>query len=67
MHLRIGRRLMSLKVLATQRYDLILNILNENGAVRVLDLVEQLGVSDMTVRRDLDYLALQGQLVKVHG
>ena len=58
---------MSLKVLATQRYDRILDILNENGAVRVLDLVEQLGVSDMTIRRDLDYLALQGQLVKVHG
>lgn len=56
-----------MKTLATQRYDYILNVLNEKGVVRVLDLVEQLGVSDMTIRRDLDYLSMQGVLVKVHG
>lgn len=41
--------------------------LNDNGAARVIDLVEQLGVSDMTIRRDLDLLARDGALLKVHG
>jgi hypothetical protein len=52
---------------ATQRYEHIMQILNETGAVRVLDLVDRLGVSDMTIRRDLHFLSVQGQLVKVHG
>lgn len=37
------------------------------GAVRVAALVEQLGVSDMTIRRDLDVLARAGSVEKVHG
>ena len=39
----------------------------QRGGVRVSDLVELLGVSDMTVRRDLDVLAARGLLDKVHG
>ena len=38
-----------------------------HGAVRVADLMRELRVSDMTVRRDLEALEAQGQLVKVHG
>ncbi|MFE5541210.1 DeoR/GlpR family DNA-binding transcription regulator [Streptomyces sp. NPDC056492] len=53
--------------LAPQRRALILDIVRRDGAVRVADLVEQLGVSDMTVRRDLDVLARSGSLSKVHG
>ncbi|HEY4314779.1 MAG TPA: substrate-binding domain-containing protein, partial [Actinomycetes bacterium] len=37
------------------------------GVVRVVDLVAALGVSDVTVRRDLDALARSGQLHKVRG
>lgn len=37
------------------------------GAARVADLAEQLDVSEMTVRRDLDVLHDAGLLVKVHG
>ena len=37
------------------------------GAVRVSELTRALGVSDMTVRRDLEVLARQGLLAKVHG
>jgi len=54
-------------VLAQQRRSLILDEVRRHGAVRVSDLVERLGVSDMTVRRDLDVLARQGHLDKVHG
>ena len=37
------------------------------GAVRVSELTELLGVSDMTIRRDLDVLAGSGLVEKVHG
>ncbi|MEU0659438.1 DeoR/GlpR family DNA-binding transcription regulator [Streptomyces lavendulocolor] len=53
--------------LASQRRELILDIVRREGAVRVAALVEQLGVSDMTVRRDLDVLARAGSVEKVHG
>jgi DeoR/GlpR family transcriptional regulator of sugar metabolism len=45
----------------------ILEELGHLGAVRVSLLVTRLGVSDMTVRRDLDSLARRGLLIKVHG
>lgn len=35
--------------------------------MRVADLVKDLGVSDMTIRRDLEALAERGLLEKVHG
>lgn len=54
-------------MLAPQRHVYILERLHAEGAVRVADLVRDLGVSDMTVRRDLEGLAEQGHLVKVHG
>ena len=53
--------------LASQRQAAILDELERLGAVRVSRLVEKLGVSDMTVRRDLDALAQRGLLTKVHG
>jgi DeoR/GlpR family transcriptional regulator of sugar metabolism len=54
-------------VLARQRQTLILEHLGRAGGVRVSDLVQILGVSDMTVRRDLDVLRQRGLLDKVHG
>jgi DeoR/GlpR family transcriptional regulator of sugar metabolism len=54
-------------MLASQRYDFIVEYINQHAAVRVQDLVDELKVSDMTIRRDLDFLAMQGQLIKVHG
>ncbi len=53
--------------LASQRQAVILDEVDRLGAVRVSRLVERLGVSDMTVRRDLDALARRGLVVKVHG
>ncbi|MGA5730115.1 DeoR/GlpR family DNA-binding transcription regulator [Streptomyces seoulensis] len=54
-------------LLAEQRRALIVDEVRRRGGVRVNELTRQLGVSDMTVRRDLDALARQGVLEKVHG
>jgi DeoR/GlpR family transcriptional regulator of sugar metabolism len=54
-------------MLARQRQAFILDRVREDGAVRVADLVRELGVSDMTVRRDLETLDERGLLEKVHG
>ena len=54
-------------MLARQRQALILDRVREEGAVRVADLARELGVSDMTVRRDLEVLHERGLLEKVHG
>ncbi|WP_336920830.1 DeoR/GlpR family DNA-binding transcription regulator [Aquipuribacter sp. SD81] len=53
--------------LARQRQQAILEQVRRDGAVRVGELVESLGVSDMTVRRDIAQLADRGLLVRVHG
>ncbi|MFJ8011368.1 DeoR/GlpR family DNA-binding transcription regulator [Streptomyces sp. NPDC096339] len=53
--------------LAHQRRALILDAVRRDGAVRVADLVGRLGVSDMTIRRDLDALARSGAVEKVYG
>jgi DeoR/GlpR family transcriptional regulator of sugar metabolism len=54
-------------VLAQQRQAVILREVRSSGGVRVSDLTETLGVSDMTIRRDLDVLASKGLVAKVHG
>lgn len=55
------------KIFAEQRHHLILEELERNGSVSVADLSERLGVSDMTIRRDLETLSAQKLLQKVHG
>jgi DeoR/GlpR family transcriptional regulator of sugar metabolism len=54
-------------VLARQRHAYILDRVRADGGVRVADLVRELEVSDMTIRRDLELLHEQGLLEKVHG
>ena len=54
-------------MLASQRRATIASLVAETGAVRVADLVEQLGVSDMTIRRDIEQLAREGLVERVHG
>ena len=53
--------------LAAQRQARILDEVQRTGGVRVSSLTRELGVSDMTVRRDLSVLARQGLIAKVHG
>ncbi|HKS48936.1 MAG TPA: DeoR/GlpR family DNA-binding transcription regulator [Amycolatopsis sp.] len=54
-------------MLARQRQAVILEEARRTGAVLVSDLVAKLGVSDMTIRRDLDVLAGRGLVEKVYG
>jgi DeoR/GlpR family transcriptional regulator of sugar metabolism len=54
-------------VLAEQRRRSILEELERSKSVSVALLSEQFGVSDMTIRRDLDALSSRNLLRKVHG
>jgi len=54
-------------VLARQRHAYILDRVRADGGVRVADLVRELAVSDMTIRRDLELLHELGLLEMVHG
>ncbi len=54
-------------MLASQRQERILDRVGEHGAARVSELVELLGVSDMTIRRDIESLAARGLVERVHG
>ncbi|MFG1778142.1 DeoR/GlpR family DNA-binding transcription regulator [Micromonospora sp. NPDC049048] len=54
-------------MLARQRQTAILELIRQHGGVRVSHLVSRFGVSDMTIRRDLEALAERGLIDKVHG
>lgn len=54
-------------MLAAERQGRIYDAVEERTVVRVAELAELLGVTPMTIRRDLDRLSSQGKLDKVHG
>lgn len=54
-------------VLASERQELILAAVREHGTVRLADLVKQLGVTAVTIRRDVTLLADRGLVQRVHG
>jgi ABC-type sugar transport system substrate-binding protein len=54
-------------MLASRRHEIILAEVRRHGTVRLADLVERLGVSAVTVRRDVTALADRGLVVRVHG
>jgi len=45
----------------------IAEFLEIDGEVSIPDLAQQLDVSEMTIRRDLDALAAQGRIIRTHG
>ena len=51
----------------TLRRARVLSRLREVGVLSVADLARELGVSHMTVRRDLQRLEMTGQVRTVHG
>ncbi|MCK6576916.1 MAG: DeoR/GlpR family DNA-binding transcription regulator [Anaerolineae bacterium] len=53
--------------LMNQRREQIVNILSERERVTVNELSEMLNVSSVTVRGDLNFLAEEGRVVRVHG
>ena len=54
-------------MLAEQRARAILQQLSQRQTVSVTDLCQATGASEATIRRDLNALARQGKLVKIHG
>lgn len=57
----------AVRALARQRHDVIVAEVRRRGVVRVSELAALLGVSDMTIRRDLEMLDESGMVTKVHG
>lgn len=53
--------------LPAERHGRILELLRERRAVRVSSLSEQMAVSEVTIRRDLEALERQGLLERTHG
>jgi len=49
------------------RQDQICEAVARRGECSIEELIEQLGVSGMTVRRDLQALAEQGKVIRTHG
>ncbi|MEU1467597.1 substrate-binding domain-containing protein [Streptomyces sp. NPDC005761] len=52
---------------AAERHDRLLGLVRDRGSARVSELAAQLGVSPVTVRRDVEDLAGRGLLDRVHG
>ncbi|MFC7303077.1 substrate-binding domain-containing protein [Streptomyces monticola] len=50
-----------------QRHERVLALVRERGSVRVAELAEELGVSAVTLRRDVEALAAQGRVHRLHG
>ncbi|MDQ4215191.1 substrate-binding domain-containing protein [Microbacterium sp. ASV81] len=50
-----------------RRQDELLAFVREHGTVRVTDLADELGISAVTVRRDVERLAESGHLKRSHG
>ena len=53
--------------LPAERDAHLLGMLERDGVVRVADLTDRLGVTAVTVRRDIARLEREGRLVRVHG
>ncbi len=54
-------------MLVAERYDEIVRLINERGSIRVTELSELFGVTEETIRRDLDALESRGLLRRSHG
>ncbi len=55
------------EMIPAERRARIVDLVKERRAVRVSWLSEDLGVSGMTIRRDLERLEVEGVLVRTHG
>ena len=52
---------------ASQRREIISRMVRDHGRVRVTELMEEFGLTDTSIRRDLSILEDQGILSRVHG
>ncbi|WP_020617630.1 DeoR/GlpR family DNA-binding transcription regulator [Paenibacillus daejeonensis] len=54
-------------MLVMERYEKIVQLVNERGSIRVSELSELCSVTEETIRRDLDRLEQAGRLKRSHG
>src|SRR5579863_4229981 len=54
-------------MLEPERQQIIRKLVQERSVVSVMDLVEILGASEATVRRDINGMAEAGELRRIHG
>lgn len=54
-------------MLAAERQTRILDVLRQRRSARVGELAQELAVSEVTIRRDLETLARENRIAKVHG
>lgn len=54
-------------MLVAERYEKIVELVNERGSIRVSELSDLCGVTEETIRRDLDRLEQAGRLRRSHG
>ncbi|MDF2669780.1 MAG: yulB 2 [Paenibacillus sp.] len=54
-------------MLVAERYERIVQLVNERGSIRVSELSELCLVTEETIRRDLDRLERAGRLLRSHG
>jgi DeoR family L-fucose operon activator len=54
-------------MLVAERWQKIVQLVNERGSIRVSELSEICQVTEETIRRDLDRLESEGKLVRSHG
>lgn len=54
-------------MLAEERMEAIVRLVDVNGSVTVQALIEEFDASESTIRRDLTILGKRGLLIKVHG
>jgi DNA-binding LacI/PurR family transcriptional regulator len=55
------------RLFSVQRQELLLDLLRRNGSIRVRELARDLGVSELTIRRDIATLAERHLATRVHG
>jgi DeoR family L-fucose operon activator len=54
-------------MLVAERWQRIVQLVNEKGSMRVTELSELCQVTEETIRRDLDRLEAEGKLMRSHG
>jgi len=64
---RLSLKLEVKTMLKKERLFTIVEMVNKKGILTVNEIINQLDVSDMTVRRDLDELEKSGKLLRIHG
>lgn len=54
-------------MIASQRYEKIIELVNKMGIINIKDMAKTLGVTEATIRRDCELLEKEAKLIRVHG